>query len=431
MRNKTKDKKGVQPKLRFPDFRNDGDWQEKKLSDLLSEPKKRNRDLRYSAEDVLSVSGEYGCVNQIQHLGRSYAGVSVANYHVVETGDIVYTKSPLKKNPYGIIKENKGKAGIVSTLYAVYRATKICHPSFLDHYFSRDYNLNSYLQPLVKKGAKNDMKVNNSYVLSGDIYAPEKKEQQKIADCLSSLDDLIMVERQKLMALKDHKKGLMQELFPAEGQNLPKRRFPEFKNAPEWEEKPLKKIAEVLPGFGFPEKYQGKISGKYPFYKVSDISNSLQSEEYFIKSSANYIDDTTLKILRARPLPVGTTIFARIGEAIRLNRRAITTVPSVIDNNVAGLKSIEGQSTDLFVYYTLLRINLSDHSGGAVPSVNKSTIEGIPVICPDLTEQKRIADFLLSIDDLITAQSQKLDTLRDHKKGLMQQLFPAASEVHG
>lgn len=180
MKNKALNK-GIVPKLRFPKYRDCGDWKRLKLSDLLFETKQRNRKLEYSHNDVLSVSGEYGCVNQIELLGRSYAGVSVKDYHIVETGDIVYTKSPLKKNPFGIIKENKGKPGIVSTLYAVYRATDIGYPTYLDYYFSNDYNLNSYLQPIVRKGAKNDMKVNNFAVLGGEIFAPKKPEQQTIA----------------------------------------------------------------------------------------------------------------------------------------------------------------------------------------------------------------------------------------------------------
>jgi type I restriction enzyme S subunit len=84
----------------------------------------------------------------------------------------------------------------------------------LDHYFSRDYNLNSYLQPIVRKGAKNDMKVNNTAVLGGEIWTPNRTEQKKIADCLSSLDALIAAQTQKVEALKAHKKGLMQQLFP-------------------------------------------------------------------------------------------------------------------------------------------------------------------------------------------------------------------------
>ena len=105
------------PKIRFKGYTED--WEQRKLEEYLEVSKKKNREGAYDKEDVLSVSGEFGIVNQIEFQGRSFAGTSVANYGVVEVGDVVYTKSPLKSNPYGIIKTNKGKSGIVSTLYAV------------------------------------------------------------------------------------------------------------------------------------------------------------------------------------------------------------------------------------------------------------------------------------------------------------------------
>ena len=161
------------------------------LNTVLKENKARNDDLTFGKEDVLSVSGEQGVVNQMQLLGRSYAGESVAPYHVVETGDVVYTKSPLKENPYGIIKQNRGKAGIVSTLYAVYHCDNPITGQYLENYFSIDSFLNNYLKPLVKRGAKNDMKVNNEDVLLGRIPLPSIDEQQKINEVIAHFDRLI------------------------------------------------------------------------------------------------------------------------------------------------------------------------------------------------------------------------------------------------
>ncbi|RYG95819.1 MAG: restriction endonuclease subunit S, partial [Alphaproteobacteria bacterium] len=234
---------GLVPKLRLPEFRHAGGWQKRKLNELLFEPKQRNRDLKYGTEHVLSVSGEYGCVNQIAFMGRSYAGASVKEYHVVESGDIVYTKSPLKASPFGIIKANKGASGIVSTLYAVYRPTELADAAYLDYFFSRNHNLNSYLQPIVRKGAKNDMKVNNDAVLSGTIWIPGIREQQKIAEFLQSCDMLIAAEVEKLDALKDHKKGLMCQVFPVPGEINPRARFPEFESTGDWETKTLGDVA--------------------------------------------------------------------------------------------------------------------------------------------------------------------------------------------
>lgn len=124
------------------------------MGDYLEVSKEKNRDEGFGKEDVLSVSGEFGIVNQIEFQGRSFAGASVKNYGVVEVFDIVYTKSPLKSNPYGIIKTNKGKAGIVSTLYAVYKPKNNVDSEFIQIYFELDSRMNSYMHPLVNKGAK-------------------------------------------------------------------------------------------------------------------------------------------------------------------------------------------------------------------------------------------------------------------------------------
>ena len=134
-------------------------WEQRKLEEYLEVSGQKNFEGIYTKEDVLSVSGDFGIVNQIEFQGRSFAGASVANYGVVETGDIVYTKSPLKSNPYGIIKANKGKNGIVSTLYAVYKPKQSANPEFVQNYFEQDARMNNYMHPLVNKGAKNDMKV--------------------------------------------------------------------------------------------------------------------------------------------------------------------------------------------------------------------------------------------------------------------------------
>ena len=170
-------------------------WEQRKLIEYLEVSKEKNKDELYNKDDVLSVSGDYGIVNQIEFQGRSFAGASVANYGVVENGDVVYTKSPLKSNPYGIIKTNKGKTGIVSTLYAVYKPLENTHPEFVQIYFEQDARMNNYMHPLVNKGAKNDMKVSDENALKGDVIFPKKEEQIKISEYFSSLDHLITLHR--------------------------------------------------------------------------------------------------------------------------------------------------------------------------------------------------------------------------------------------
>lgn len=169
------------PKIRFKGY--EDAWEQRKLEEYLGVSKEKNRDESFGKDDVLSVSGEYGIVNQIEFQGRSFAGASVANYGVVEGGDVVYTKSPLKSNPYGIIKTNKGKTGIVSTLYAVYKPKNNVGAEFVQIYFELDSRMNSYMHPLVNKGAKNDMKVSDENALKGSVIFQKltsKKQFQSI-----------------------------------------------------------------------------------------------------------------------------------------------------------------------------------------------------------------------------------------------------------
>ena len=218
--------------------------------------------------------------------------------------------------------------------------------------------------------------------------------------------------------------------FGESAQNLPRLRFPEFWDTEEWEEGRCRDIATVHSGYGFPDRFQGVKQGQYPFYKVSDISRVAERGCTYIREANNHIDIATLNKIRAKTVPSGTVIFAKIGEAIRSNRRAIMTIPAVIDNNTAGLKSKKNLSSDKFIFYLWSNVSLMDYAGGVVPAVSKSALENVRLCYPhDLEEQQKIADCLSSVDELIEAQEQKIHLLRDYKKGLMQQLFPKEGEA--
>lgn len=199
------------PEIRLGDFSDK--WEKHKLSDYLEVSKEKNIQLFFSKEDVLSVSDEFGIVNQMKHKGRSYAGVSMKNYGVVYTNDIVYTKSPLKEAPYGIIKSNKGSAGIVSALYAVYHPKECSCSLFVQYYFGLDERLNQYLQPLINKGAKNAMNVSDEAVLSGSVIFPCYEEQKRIADYFDRLESFIFFQKQRLEKLQCIKKALLEKMF--------------------------------------------------------------------------------------------------------------------------------------------------------------------------------------------------------------------------
>ena len=221
----------------------------------------------------------------------------------------------------------------------------------------------------------------------------------------------------------------MDELFARPDQAFPARRFPAFEAGPAWVTGQCRDIAQIISGYGFPDKHQGSPAGDYPFYKVSDISRAIGTGSRFISEARNYIGADVLKALRAKLAPPGAIIFAKIGEAIRSNRRVVTTRPAVIDNNTAGVKAIDGVVLDAFLFYLWSNVELMDHAGGVVPAVTKSALEAVPVCYPaDLAEQQLIVDCLSELDLLLSAQMSRISALEAHRDGLLQSLFPAAAD---
>ena len=199
------------PEIRFSGFTDP--WEQRKLENYVVVSTTKNVDGKFGKEDVLSVSGEYGVVNQITFQGRSFAGASVSNYGVVNTGDVVYTKSPLNSNPYGIIKVNKGIPGIVSTLYAIYHPRDNVYANFIQVYFEQHKRMNNYMHPLVNKGAKYDMKVTAQNALKGMVTFPSREEQSVISAFFSRLDSLITLHQRKLELLRNIKKSMLDKMF--------------------------------------------------------------------------------------------------------------------------------------------------------------------------------------------------------------------------
>ena len=419
------------PKLRFAEFRNAGNWITKILSNqgrfLSSLTGKTARD--FDTGDATFIpymnvfSNTFTSIFDLRsvRIGRDESQNAVAK------GDVFFTISSEVPEEAGMssVLLDEIENCYLNSFCALFRFDdgKSPNPAFLG-YLLRSALARAHLS----RGAQGATRYNISKAIfrSLPLQLPSGPEQQRIADCLGSLDDLIAAEDRKLDALRRHKKGLMQRLFPQPGTTVPRLRFPEFRDAPHWTTGRCLDVARVHPGYGFPDKFQGNKTGQFPFYKVSDISRAIEDGKKYISEARNYIGSDVLNEIRGKPVPTGTIIFAKIGEAIRSNRRVITTEPAVIDNNTAGVKAIETKSSDEFLYYIWSSVSLIDHAGGVVPAVSKSTLENVPLCYPNNPEeQRRIADCLGVLDDLIAAEGQKLGTLRQHKQGLMQQLFPS------
>ena len=200
------------PEIRFYGFTED--WHIGKLSDLLEIDDNRNTKNELGREDVLSVSGEFGLVNQIEFQGRSFAGASLHNYKITHLGQVVYTKSPLKAQPFGIVKSNQYGDGILSPLYAVYNTINNACADFIHYYFEPIARLNNYLRPLINKGAKNTILISDETALQGEIiYPSDAKEQFLIADYFVKLDLFLKAKRQKLVKLRNIKQACLDKMF--------------------------------------------------------------------------------------------------------------------------------------------------------------------------------------------------------------------------
>ena len=200
--------------MRFPEF--SGEWTKTLLNNYLEENKERNKRGIFTKNHVLSVSGDFGIVNQIELLGRSFAGKSVLDYHVVRAGNIVYTKSPLKEYPYGIVKVNGGVDGIVSTLYAVYKVKETANGKFVEYYFGLPNRTNRYFKPIVRIGAKHDMKIGNDEVLANYVVFPCVDEQKRISDFICLLDERIATQIKIIEKLESLIRGISNNLLYSE-----------------------------------------------------------------------------------------------------------------------------------------------------------------------------------------------------------------------
>lgn len=190
------------------------EWEELQLSELLVENKQRNKNNTY--KEVFSIAKSKGVINQLEHLGRSYASENISNYKVVYPNDLVYTKSPTSDFPYGIIKQNKlNRSGVVSVLYGVFTPKNEYVGSLLQAYFDDWKNTYNYLDPIVQKGAKNTINIGNQAFLSGEkiSFPIDFKEQTKIATFLSAIDEKISLVSTQIEETQAYKKGLLQGMF--------------------------------------------------------------------------------------------------------------------------------------------------------------------------------------------------------------------------
>lgn len=374
------------------------------MGDYLEVSKEKNRDEGFGKEDVLSVSGEFGIVNQIEFQGRSFAGASVKNYGVVEVFDIVYTKSPLKSNPYGIIKTNKGKAGIVSTLYAVYKPKNNVDSEFIQIYFELDSRMNSYMHPLVNKGAKNDMKVSDENALKGPVIFPRIEEQKMISQYFSNLDHLITLHQRKCEQTKKLKKYMLQKMFPQNGEKVPEIRFDGFTY--DWEQRKLGDIGSTFTGLSGKTKEDfGHGDAQFITYMnvfSNPVANLEMTEAVEIDAKQNCVKkgDVFFTTSSETPEEVGMScVMPENKDNIYLNSFCFGYRPTEkfdLDYLAYVLRADSFRQEMTFLAQGISRYNISK---------NKVMEVSIPI--PNLEEQTMVGQYFSNLDHLITLHQRQ------------------------
>lgn len=364
------------PELRFPEFANDGEWRGKSFEELF----------------------EIGNGMDYRHLHEGEVPVYGSGGYMLSVSDYLYDGESVCIGRKGTIDKPMfltGKFWTVDTLFYTH-SFKDCLPKFIYYVFQNiDWLKHN------EAGGVPSLSKTNIYKIGTLI--PKPQEQQKIAAFLSSLDEVIAVHRQKLDLLKDHKKGLMQNLFPQEGEKAPKYRFPEFEEDGEWEEKKLGAICKMRAG---------------QFVSASEIKDQFTVDTYpcyggnGLRGYTNSFTHTGTYPLIGRQGALCGNVTLAEGK-FHATEHAVVVTPERCTNTI-------------WLFYVLELLNLNQYATGqAQPGLSVSNLEQVKLKVPEsMEEQKKLGCCLSSLDALIKEQTAKIEQLKLHKKGLMQGLFP-------
>jgi type I restriction enzyme S subunit len=420
------EKLALVPRLRFPEFREAGEWANTTVEELsenvtaggtpnTSEPQYWNGKIRWMNSGELN----HKRVHEVQ--GRiTDSGFRNSSTKLIPEKSVLIGLAGQGKTR-GTVAMNMVELCINQSIAAIFPDQDKFSSDFLYH------NLDNRYDELRRLSAGGEGRggLNLQIIKSLGVPLPKLEEQQKIADCLSSLDGLIAAETQKLDALKTHKNGLMQQIFPREGETVPRLRFPDFQDAGEWEERRLTDVARLKNGYAFKSVDYVDVGP----YQIITIAN-VQSGNLAIEST-NKIAALPSDIQQHQVLCLGDILISMTGNVGRVCR--VTTEGLLLNQRVGKLSP--DKINQEFFYQSLQRDQFRNTmqlkaAGGAQGNLSAGDITEYGFRIPsDQGEQQKIADCLSSLDDLISAQSQKIDALKTHKKGLMQQLFPVLDEV--
>ena len=414
--------KALVPKLRFPEFRRAEGWESATLEEVAEFINERIPVEQVELVDYISTENILPDYSGVTSASKLPSSGSVTRFRPNDT--LVSNIRPYLKKVW-FANKNGGASNDVIVIRA--------KPKLVTQYFPFLLRNDSFID-YVMTGAKG-VKMPRGDVSSMKEYPafyPTHLEQQKIADCLSSVDELIAAQARKLDALKTHKKGLMQQLFPREGETQPRLRFPEFREVGEWNVSQLSALSSVGLSNGVFNDPK-KVGAGYKLINVSDMYIDTTIIEDRLSLLALSVSDFETNQVKHGDIFFTRSSLVKSGIAVS-NIYLGSSSDVTFDGHLIRFRANTNKVIPLFAHYlfktTPIRAQLIDRGKSAtMTTIGQSDVGGVILFYPEKEEQQRIADCLTSLDDLITAQIHKREALKTHKKGLMQQLFPSPEEV--
>ncbi|MGB3227095.1 MAG: restriction endonuclease subunit S [Saprospiraceae bacterium] len=415
-------KNSIEPKLRFPDFKDLDTWREESLGSICDYWNGA------SHEGGVTENGDFYLIslNSIDIDGKLKSEMKRLSYtdNSLQKNDLIMVLSDVAHGNFlGLTDIIPSNQFVLNQRMAGLRRKDL---TTVNVFFLRTFI--NYHQKYFKLHGQGSSQLNlsKSSVTEFPVLLPHPKEQQKIADCLSSLDELIFAENQILDALKVHKKGLMQQLFPSDGETVPKLRFEEFKDSGEWEYSKIEDYIDLLSGIPLKSEELIDDASGIPILRGINITegyirHSKDIDKYFLGD----IEGIKKYIIKKNDLVIAMD-GSKVGKNVALINKKDEN--SILIQRVARIRA--NKKSDIrYIYQHIFSEKFQNYvdkvnTSSGIPHISSQQIKDFKIGFPSLKEQQKVADCLSSLDEFITGQAEKIEQLKEHKKGLMQGLFP-------
>ncbi len=410
-------KNSMKPRIRFKGFTDA--WEQRKLGEMgetyAGLSSKSKEDFGHGEAEFVPYMNVF--TNPIADVAMTEAIEIDDRQAKVKNGDVLFTTSSETPEEVGMssVWLKNGSNTYLNSFCFGFRASESINSYYLA-YMLRSSGVRRKIVFLAQGISRYN--ISKKKMMEIKVPMPISAEQRQLGEIFRQLDNLITLHQRKYDKIVNIKKALLEKMFPAEGEEVPKIRFKGFTEA--WEQRKLGDVGKAQSGIGFPDREQGGKEG-VPFYKVSDMNN--YGNEHEMHSANNYVTEEQCRRNGWTPITEISVVFAKVGAAIMLNRKRLVRFSFLLDNNTMAYRF--GSGWDINFGKTLFeRVDLTELVQiGALPSYNATDVESVEISMPDKPEQYQIGEFFKQLDNLITLHQRQLEKLKNIKAALLEKMF--------